>query len=83
MAWDDNQVALLRAADDGRVRHRVIHSNSGPGTSRWFVGDTVASAAEALELHEMYAAGLLLQTPGGHVTPSARGRTRLLLSEQP
>lgn len=80
---DGEYLRLLRAADGGQVRHRLIHSSSGPGTSRWFVGDSVASAAEALALHELFAESLLIQAPGGKVTPSARGRTRLLLDDSP
>lgn len=79
MAWDDDQVALMRAAADQQVRRRSIHSNSGPGTARWFVGSEAANSYQESVLVGLYRDGLLSEAPGGCITLSARGRAKLTL----
>lgn len=82
MTWDDASLALLRAAERQQVIYRSIFSNSGPGSTRWYVGARMATLHEEALLLDLYRRGLLAEAPGGNVTVSIRGRTRLLLDER-
>lgn len=83
MTPDNASLALLRAAAEGQLARRSIFSNSGPGSTRWFVDGTAADGHQEAVLVGLYRAGLLAEAPGGKVTVSARGRARLLLDERP
>lgn len=74
-------MALMRAAAGQQVRRRSIHSNSGPGTTRWFVGSEAANGYQEFVLVGLHREGLLADASGGRITLSARGRARLRLHE--
>lgn len=77
----DDQMVLLRTADERQVVRRLIFSNSGPGTVRWFLGTEVATGYQAALLTGLHRAGFLMEESGGRMTLSARGHIRLTLHD--
>lgn len=71
------QSALLRTAAEHTVVRRTIHAVSGPGSSRWFVGNVAAYDHEAKMFEQLVSSGLLAESPDGRISLTDRGSDAL------